>query len=171
MVTAYIALGSNLGPREETLRAAIAQIAREIGPVNAVSTFRETVPVDAPPHSPLFVNAVASVETELPASELMQRLLEIERALGRDRSGAGRGETTRNAPRPIDLDLLLFGDAVLNEEGLTVPHPRMHQRRFVLEPLAEIAPLVRHPVLGETIESLLKKAFNENPKTSGKDPA
>jgi 2-amino-4-hydroxy-6-hydroxymethyldihydropteridine diphosphokinase len=129
---AYIGLGANLGDREENLRAAVGRLA-ELGPLR-VSSFRETDPVGLT-DQPRFVNAVAELETDLGASALLGRLLEIERELGRDRS-----REERWGARTIDLDLLLHGDDVIDEPGLTVPHPRLAERRFVLEPLHELAP-------------------------------
>ena len=131
--TAYVGLGANLGDRERTLRRALDLLAARKGvAVHAVSTFRETDPVgylDQPP----FLNGAARLETELPARELLTVLLDVERELGRDRSGP------RFGPRTIDLDLLLYDELELDEDGLSVPHPRLHERRFVLEPLAELA--------------------------------
>jgi 2-amino-4-hydroxy-6-hydroxymethyldihydropteridine diphosphokinase len=125
---AYVGLGANLGDREATIRAAVA----ELPGVVAVSTLRETEPWGVT-DQPSFLNGVAALETELAPLELLDRLLEVERELGRERR-------ERWGPRPIDLDLLLYGDAELDEPGLTVPHPRLHERRFVLEPLAELSP-------------------------------
>ncbi len=129
---AYIGLGANLGDREAMLRAALEQLAAEpeIALV-AVSGFRETDPVGLT-EQPRFLNAAAAVDTELPARQLLERLLAVERRLGRTREGP------RFGPRTIDLDLLLYGDAEIVEEGLQVPHPRLHERLFALEPLAEL---------------------------------
>ena len=132
---AFVGLGSNLGDREATIRAAVAALGDEAGvEVVAVSTLRETDPVgyvDQPP----FLNGVAELETELPARDLLERLLAVERRFGRVREGI-----PAQGPRTLDLDLLLYGDDEFDEPGLTVPHPRLHERRFVLEPLAELAP-------------------------------
>jgi len=129
---AYIGLGANLGDRAAMLRAALEQLASEpeIALV-AVSGFRETDPVGIT-EQPRFLNAAAAVDTELPARQLLDRLLAVERKLGRTRTGP------RFGPRTIDLDLLLYGDAEIAEEGLQVPHPRLHERLFALEPLAEL---------------------------------
>jgi 2-amino-4-hydroxy-6-hydroxymethyldihydropteridine diphosphokinase len=131
---AYIGVGANIGDREGSLRSALDRLARSPGvELVAVSSVRETDPVDYL-DQPRFLNAVAAVETELGARQLLERLLEIEREFGRTREGP------RFGPRTIDLDLLLYGDAVIDEPRLTVPHPRLTERRFALEPLAELAP-------------------------------
>lgn len=131
---AYIGLGANLGEREETLRRAIELLAADSEiEVVGVSSFRETDPVGHA-DQPLFLNAAAALETELPPGALLERLLEIERLLGRTRAGP------RFGPRAIDLDLLLYGDQVVDEPGLRVPHPPLVGRRFALEPLAELDP-------------------------------
>jgi 2-amino-4-hydroxy-6-hydroxymethyldihydropteridine diphosphokinase len=129
MARAFVALGSNLGDREATIRAALARL----DGVVAVSRLRDTDPVGFE-DQPTFLNGVAALETELPPRALLDRLLEVERSLGRTREGP------RFGPRTIDLDLLVHGDLELDEPGLTIPHPRLHERRFVLEPLADLAP-------------------------------
>ncbi|MCL2648856.1 MAG: 2-amino-4-hydroxy-6-hydroxymethyldihydropteridine diphosphokinase [Phycisphaerales bacterium] len=151
MITACIALGSNLGNRRENLRFAIARIQSLAGTqLTAASDFLCTLPVDSPLGSPEFLNAAVVIETSLSAAALMNALLEIERQLGRRRDDA-----PRNASRPIDLDLLLFGNSIIRTPDLTVPHPRMHTRLFVLEPLAQVAPNLWHPELNCTIHELL----------------
>ena len=142
MTVAYVGLGANLGDRDATIRAAIA----ELPGVVTVSTLRETDPVGVT-DQPRFLNGVAALDTDLPPRELLDRLLAVERGLGRER-------TERWGPRTIDLDLLLYGDEVIDEAGLTIPHPRLQERRFVLEPLAEIAPELVIPGLGG-VEDLL----------------
>jgi 2-amino-4-hydroxy-6-hydroxymethyldihydropteridine diphosphokinase len=142
MTRAYIGLGANLGDREATIRAAIAELPGVVG----VSTLRETDPVGVT-DQPRFLNGVAVIETELRPHELLGLLLAVERRLGRERR-------ERWGPRTIDLDLLLYGDEVIDEDGLTVPHPHLQERRFVLEPLAEIAPALVVPGLGG-VEDLL----------------
>jgi 2-amino-4-hydroxy-6-hydroxymethyldihydropteridine diphosphokinase len=129
-VLGYIGLGTNLGDRELNLRRALERL-EELGPVRA-SSFRETDPVGVT-DQPKFLNAAAELATELSPKELLERLLEIERELGRDRATERRW-----GPRVIDLDLLLFGEEAISEPGLTVPHPRLADRRFVLEPLFEL---------------------------------
>jgi 2-amino-4-hydroxy-6-hydroxymethyldihydropteridine diphosphokinase len=129
---AFIGLGANLGDREATIRAALAVLGDEDGiEVVAVSTLRETEPVDVGPQ-PLFLNGAAQLETSLSARELLDRLLATEQGFGRVRVPGEHG------PRTLDLDLLLYGTARIDEPGLTVPHPRLHERAFVLEPLAEL---------------------------------
>ena len=126
----YIGLGTNLGDRELNLRRALERL-EALGPVRA-SSFRETDPVGVT-DQPKFLNAAAELATDLPPRALLERLLEIERELGRDRATARRW-----GPRVIDLDLLLVGEEAIDEPGLTVPHPRLADRRFVLEPLCEL---------------------------------
>jgi 2-amino-4-hydroxy-6-hydroxymethyldihydropteridine diphosphokinase len=129
---AYVGLGSNLGDRADTLCRALELLDAEPEiAVVAISSFRETDPVGYLEQPP-FLNAAAAVETDLRPRDLLDRLLAVERALGRVRAGP------RFGPRTIDLDLLLYGDESLDEPGLAVPHPRLHERRFALEPLAEL---------------------------------
>jgi 2-amino-4-hydroxy-6-hydroxymethyldihydropteridine diphosphokinase len=148
VTSAYVGLGANLGDRQRTLRAAVDTLAAEAGvAVVAVSTLRETEPVGVGEQPP-FLNGVVSLETTLPARELLERLLAVEQCFGRVRIPGEHG------PRTLDLDLLLYGDEQIDEAGLTVPHPRLHERRFVLEPLAELAPGLVVPGDGD-VESLL----------------
>jgi 2-amino-4-hydroxy-6-hydroxymethyldihydropteridine diphosphokinase len=150
-VSACIALGSNLGDREAHLAAAIAALRREPGiEVVAVSFLYETDPVGPPPQGP-YLNAAVRVNTELAPRGLLDCLLQIEAAAGRRRS------RERYAPRTLDLDLLLYGDERIDEPGLVVPHPRLHERTFVLEPLCDVAAERVHPVLHETIENLARR--------------
>ena len=148
---AFVALGSNLGRREVNLRAAINRV-KQLGNVTAVSEFLAT---GAVPESgvlatdPDFLNAAAAIETRLDPRTLLDGLLQIEAGLGRDRTTAPVG------PRTVDLDLLLFGELVIETPGLVVPHPHMHRRRFVLEPLCQIAPNAWHPGLRKTVRELL----------------
>jgi 2-amino-4-hydroxy-6-hydroxymethyldihydropteridine diphosphokinase len=145
----YVGLGANLGDRERTLRAAVDALGAAEGiEVVAVSRLRDTEPVGVG-EQPRFLNGVVALETTLGARELLDRLLEIEQRFGRVRAP---GE---HAPRTLDLDLLLYGDDELDEPGLRVPHPRLHDRRFVLEPLAELAPGLVVPGRGD-MESLLR---------------
>ena len=147
--TAYLSLGSNLGNREENLRAAVRSL-KALGTITAVSSFYETEPVEVEGLQPWFLNAVVALETELTPHGLLSGALEIEREMGRRRS-------SRKAARTIDIDIVLFGDTILNAPGLVVPHPGMQHRRFVLEPLAEIAPQAEHPVLHKIAAELLRE--------------
>jgi 2-amino-4-hydroxy-6-hydroxymethyldihydropteridine diphosphokinase len=145
---AYVGLGANLGPREETLRRAIALLTAERGvEVVAVSALRETDPVGIV-DQPRFLNGAVALETELGPRELLDVLLRIERELGRVRGGSRWG------PRIVDLDLLLYASEELDEPGLTIPHPRLHERRFALEPLAELDPGLEIPGLGRVSAAL-----------------
>jgi 2-amino-4-hydroxy-6-hydroxymethyldihydropteridine diphosphokinase len=132
-VRAYVGLGSNLGDRKETLRAALARLAAEHGiEILAVSTFRESDPVGPILDQPRFLNGAALLDTSLGPRRLLGLLLEVEAEFGRTRTGPPGG------PRTLDLDLLLYGDENVDEPGLQVPHPRLHERSFVLEPLEEL---------------------------------
>ena len=145
--TAFIGLGGNLGDREATLRKAAAMLdACEGVGVAAVSSLIESAPL-GPAYQPAYMNAAARVETSLGAEALLERMHSIEKSLGRDR-------TEKWGPRAIDLDLLVYDDEVLNIEGLTVPHPQMHLRSFVLKPICEIAAETVHPVLRRTMKEL-----------------
>ncbi len=148
---AYLSLGSNVGDREPQLRDAIARL-EAAGRVLSVSSFYETEPVEVTEQG-WFLNCAVALETTATAERLMTELLLIEQRMGRQR-------VQKKGPRTIDLDILLFidpltGDAVTDSPQLTIPHSAMHQRRFVLQPLAEIAPGARHPVLKKTIRELL----------------
>jgi 2-amino-4-hydroxy-6-hydroxymethyldihydropteridine diphosphokinase len=150
MPRAYIGLGANLGDREGTIRSALDLLAAEPGiEVAAVSSLRETEPVGYV-DQPRFLNGAAALETELPPRELLERLLAVELALGRDRASG-----PRYGPRTIDLDLLLYGGIRHQEHDLEVPHPRLHERAFVLEPLAELDPALDVPGKG-LVEALLR---------------
>ncbi|HEX4425635.1 MAG TPA: 2-amino-4-hydroxy-6-hydroxymethyldihydropteridine diphosphokinase [Terriglobales bacterium] len=142
---AYLSLGSNLGDRAANLKSAIDRL-RDFGEVVAVSSFYETEPVEVIAQ-PWFLNCVVKLDTEKTPEQLLAGILAIEQEMGRERK-------QKKGPRTIDLDILLFGNSIVELPGLTVPHPAMHERRFVLEPLAEIAPEVRHPVLKKSILEL-----------------
>ena len=146
MTRAYVGLGANLGDRDATLRAALEQLSSEPGlSVVAVSSFRETEPVGLV-EQPRFLNAAAAVDTTLRPRDLLDRLLGIERRLGRTRAGP------RYGPRTIDLDLLLYGDEIVADEGVDVPHPHLHKRLFALEPLSELEPGLVVPGRGPLAE-------------------
>lgn len=149
MTRAYIAAGSNLGDRSRNLEQARHLLQTKGITLLQSSSVHETRPVGGPPQGD-FLNAVWSVETELNAGELLNALLSVEKELGRVRE-------VKNGPRSIDLDILFFGDFVISGNSLTIPHPRLHERLFVLEPLNEIAPGYIHPVLKKTIQELLEE--------------
>ena len=149
MARAYVALGSNLGDRERTLREAVTALAAQDGvEVVALSSLVETEPVGLL-DQPRFVNGVVALETERSARALLDLLLDVERRFGRVRDGV-----PAQGPRTLDLDLLLYGAAEIDEPGLRVPHPRLHERAFVLEPLAEVAPGLELPGRG-SVEAIL----------------
>jgi 2-amino-4-hydroxy-6-hydroxymethyldihydropteridine diphosphokinase len=144
----YLSLGSNVGDREAQLREAEGRLSK-LGRVIAISSFYETEPVEFT-EQPWFLNCAVKLKTSLTAEELMAAILGIEEEMGRRR-------VQDKGPRSIDIDILLFADAVVESSEVTIPHPAMHRRRFVLEPLAEIAPEALHPLLKKTIGELLDR--------------
>jgi 2-amino-4-hydroxy-6-hydroxymethyldihydropteridine diphosphokinase len=145
MARAYLSLGSNVGGREARLREAQARLSMA-GRVVKFSSFYETEPVEVT-EQPWFVNCAVELKTTETPEHLMATILQIEKEMGRHR-------TQEKGPRLIDIDILLFDNEIIETENLTIPHPAMHQRRFVLEPLMEIAPDVVHPVLNQTVRQL-----------------
>ncbi len=143
----YLSLGSNLGDRAANLNAAIDRLG-ELGEVVAVSSFYETEPVGYTAQ-PWFLNCAVKLDTEKMPKQLMGRILDIEREMGRNRK-----HERSKGPRIIDIDILLFGNSIVDTQSLTIPHPALHERRFVLEPLAEIAPEARHPVFKRKVREL-----------------
>jgi len=141
----YLSLGSNLGDRAAHLRTALDKLT-ELGAVAAVSSFYETEPVELAAQ-PWFLNCAAKLDTEKMPRQLIAGILAIEQSMGRQRR-------QKNGPRIIDIDILLFGTSIMDVPSLTVPHPKLHEQRFVLEPLVEIAPDVRHPVFKRTMREL-----------------
>jgi 2-amino-4-hydroxy-6-hydroxymethyldihydropteridine diphosphokinase len=160
-VPAYIGLGSNLGDREKNIALAILRLIQTDGvQVLRVSSLLENPAVGGPEDSPPFLNAAAALETRLSAHALMHKLLEIEKQLGRQRREKWES-------RVIDLDLLLYEDRILSSDDLVVPHPLMHDRWFVLQPLAEIAPEVVHPTLQMSIAGLLASLTPADSRADG----
>jgi 2-amino-4-hydroxy-6-hydroxymethyldihydropteridine diphosphokinase len=142
----YLSVGSNLGPRRELLLTALERLGR-VARIQSVSSFYETQPVEVA-DQPWFLNCAVALETNHSPQQLLKELLAIERDMGRERS-------RNKGPRKIDLDILFFGDRTIDSPQLVIPHPAMHRRRFVLEPLAEIAPEARHPGLKKKVRELL----------------
>ncbi|MGC2743271.1 MAG: 2-amino-4-hydroxy-6-hydroxymethyldihydropteridine diphosphokinase [Candidatus Angelobacter sp.] len=143
----YLSLGSNLGDRQKYLGEAISRLG-ELSVIRQVSAFYETQPVEVQGEQPWFLNCAVAMETELKPLDFLRRMLAVEQSMGRVR-------TQPKGARTIDIDIVFFGDDVLDTPELTVPHPAMHQRRFVLVPLTEIAPAFIHPVLKRTVRELL----------------
>lgn len=141
----HLSLGSNVGDRETNLRAAITRL-NDLGKVVAVSSFYETEPVEYT-SQPWFLNCAVTLDTEKMPKQLLASILDLEQGMGRRR-------LQKKGPRVIDIDILLFGNSIVDTAGLTIPHPALHERRFALEPLAEIAPEVRHPVFKRTVREL-----------------
>jgi len=148
-ITAFLGLGSNVGAREKNIATALNSLETTRGiSVSKVSSLYETDPVGGPADQPAFINAVARIETALSAPRLLAVCQKIEETLGRKRD-------LRWGPRTIDLDLLIYGDEVHSSAALTIPHPLMHERRFVMEPFVEIAPDFIHPMLNRTARQIL----------------
>lgn len=150
----FIGLGSNVGDREKTLARARDRLLAHGFALEAASSLYLTEPVGGPPQG-WFLNQVLGGRTDLAPEEMMQACLDVERELGRRR-------TVRNGPRTIDADLLLYGDEVRDTPLLALPHPRLHERLFVLVPLEEIAPLARHPRLGATVRELRGRCLDRS---------
>ena len=153
MTTVYLGLGSNLGERRGHLAAAVERLRAAGFGVTSESSIYETEPRDEP-NQPWFLNQVIEAETDLSPRQLLARVKQIEREMGRRR-------TVPKGPRPIDIDILLFEDAIVQAPDLEIPHPRMGERRFVLEPLAELAPGLRHPVTRQTVREMLAPVANQ----------
>lgn len=159
MTTVYLSLGSNLGSREANLKRAIEMLHSEQLRVTRISPVWETAPLEVA-DQPWFLNVVAAAETSLSPRELLARTQEIEKALGR-KPGPPKG------PRKIDIDILLYGTLSVEEEGLRIPHPEMTRRRFVLEPLLEVAPELRHPVSGVPFREMLAATLEQQARKTG----
>lgn len=165
MARVYVAMGSNLGDRQKRLEAAHAALdALPRTRCLRLSPVYETAAVGGPAGQRDYLNAVAELETSLAARDLLERLQRIEQEAGREPVD----QRVRWGPRVLDLDLLLYDDAIIREKGLSVPHPRMHERWFVLKPLTDLAPNLVHPVLGRTIRDLLEQLEQSTP---GQEPS
>ena len=159
MKTIYFSLGSNVGSREQNLRNAIGRLAPAGVNVLRVSPIYETEPLEYTDQR-WFLNLVVEAETDLFPLQLLTRVQRIERAMGRVR-------TVPNGPRTIDIDILLFGQSVVRTEELEIPHPRMSERRFVLQPLADLVPELRHPVLRKTVAQMLEDLAGQTVRQRG----
>ena len=158
MATAFIGFGSNIGNRIDFCDRAVTLLSLlPHSRLDAVSSLYETEPVNdgAAPGPEWFLNGVAQIETNIAPNSLLEICREIERALGRD-------PQNRKGPRTLDLDLLLYDDCVINDPALTIPHPRLHQRRFVLAPLVELAPNRQHPVFAQSLRELLRTLVDQS---------
>lgn len=158
VVTAYIGIGTNLGDRRQNLIEAVHQLA-SFARIEAISSIYQTEPVGYKQQAD-FWNVVARIATDLPAVELLQRLIGIEKGMGRER-------TFRNAPRIVDLDVLLYDDVSVTLPDLEIPHPRMHERAFVLKPLTEIAPDAVHPRTKQRFADILEHTQLERAEIIG----